>query len=289
MLDPTEKLLSELYWRLHRNATIASFLLFLSSNKLISVQGLEGLRANLPQGLLSIIIMTWATYAIAVFCLEGRREDALKSGQSRRDIEITLKKIDDLFNTIATKDNIRRSALEPAIDRIDYISSFVEISATNETSITAIINSEILNSLQRFQSNWGDLDLNALRLKFYSKAKSALAVDVTARISNILESKIGDLQSSTAIVAQAMRGVQDDLDQLRNLLSANRRPVEILLFQEKLRRFATGTWIPFGLYLIAVAHFLGNYFHVFDSILDYLKYLGAYEPDPVSSSASTRS
>ena len=250
MSETRENLLSELYWRLHRNATLSSFLLFLSANHLINIKLIEGATVKIPDSLLSILIAIWATYAIIVFVFEGGREEALKTEKARSDIKETLRVVNETYNLIYTNINIRSANLDSSVRTIEHFASILNKTSDPNDPLANLPHSEL---------------------------------------QKILNSRIDEINHAVTSVSNSTNESKHDLNRVEKILQTNNKNVDRMLFRDRVRSFVTGLWPPRLLYALALLHFFGNYFTLGHSILDWMRWMQFYWPDLLSSSASTRS
>ena len=264
-------LLSDLYWKLHRNSTISSFLLFLSSNKLIYVASLLGVNFVKNDYLVSFFLFVWATYAFAVFWFEGSREGARKSTEVREKSQKQIENFEKIYQQIGTDLTIIHARMEPVIGRMGQnIESLERKRAADSPTFADIRGQSMLISndeLALFQSCLKDEDnINAL-----GKLKGSIADGMYARMSEILQHSQTDLSESLNGISGIVSGLTEQLHKAEGLLNTKRREISIRLSTDKIRVFLTGRSIPFVFYLLASVHFLGLYFSWAPSALDLLK------------------
>ena len=272
MQSTKDILLSELYWKLHRNSTISSFLLFLSSNGLIHIQSLLGATVEEKNdNLVSFLLFVWASYAAAVFLFEGSREGARKTIEVREKDQKQVENFEKVYEEIRTSLTIIKARLEPVLGRMG---SNIESLERNRNSVSP--GSIHIRERARLISKSDELAFLQIcsqdedSLAALTKLKGTIADGMYEGMSEILQHSQADLHQSVNGVSKIVDELVEQLRKAEGLLNTKNRQIAIKLSTEKIRSISTGLWIPFAFYLLAIVHFAGLYCPHFPSAIDLL-------------------
>lgn len=210
-------LLSDSYWRLHRNAILSSLILFLVTNQQVSIDSIDGLTVSISYFLLSVIVFIWSTYAIIVLSLEGSREAALKTADTRADISQELTKIIEACDAVAKEINIRGARAQASISGIEGFARFLQISEEEKTPLAQLPPKEI---------------------------------------RNLFDQRFDEIEKSLAHFKSLVSGSRTDLKRLSSLLTRRKKKIEVYLWKDRLRSFVTGLYLPAIFYVASLLYFI---------------------------------
>ena len=275
-------LLSELYWKLHRNSLISSGLLFLSAAHFIVLSNYDGAVVKIPENIQSILLFTWATYAIAVLCLEGRKDESSKSATSRAEIEKKRQTLGGAAaRMVSTADEFSRLAKQSLDKIIIHLNN-----ADYQDAINSATKDRMWSNIQLLEVEVSELEFQDGRFEQVTdvnKIKKVIFDKVFGEMKVLSLASASDLEQSQVLLNNAISFIDKMRNEFKLILRKNERAKALELSTETARAFFTGVYIPIGLYIIAISHFLGLYFDVFPSILDVFSNF-----EPFSSSASIR-
>ena len=270
-------LLSDLYWKLHRNSTISSFLLFLSANKLIHVANLLGATVEKNDNLVSFFLFIWASYAVAVFFFEGSREEARKSIEVREEKRRQLENFEKIYQEIKTSLTYIRGHLESNVGRMK---SNIDSLERNRDSVSPV--STDIRFKCSLDSKDDELHIAQIcsqsedRRAALTKIKQTIADAMYGKMSIILQHSQSDLQESVNGITKTVDNLVEQLHKAEGLLNTKNRQLALGLSIDKMRVFLTGRSIPLVFYGFALIHFIGLYCTLAPSALDVLKLMKVY-------------
>lgn len=282
MQSTEDILLSDLYWRLHRNATISSFLLFLSSNNLIYYKdffdfgNFHGPTISIEKSLLSVVIFVWATYAILVFWFEGDKEQASKTLESRKDLKKQTEDIENVLQSIRSHLSIIQSRTHTDLARLSSTLNSLERHRIGDSPAAMDIKEKTAaiseDDFRHFESNLSRNEQYEILRRF----KLAAIEAIYARMSVLLQLSRDELKVNIDDISRMTAGARSHLSEVESLLQRKKRAMHFEISRDKARVFLTGKYIPGLFYAFALLHFIGLYCAVAYSALDWLKLMKVY-------------
>ena len=271
-----ETLLSDLYWRLHRNTTLASLLLFLSSNGLLHISGFEGADVDISDSLISFFLFVWATYALTVFALEGGREESVKSLEAQFVIKQRIETASKIYNEIGTNLNDYRKRIDPIVNGM---SAAIKSSVVHKDT-----DGPIANQLRMLLTESNNFEMMNLQRELNEKnsvdsirrLKSQIFDSIYSRLSESVKFSEVELDQGVARLNQLLQATQSDLEKVGKLLKREDTFNKVDITAENIRIFFTGKPLPILFYIFSILHFSGLYFPIFSSFLDYIHRIHAY-------------
>ena len=269
-------LLSDLYWRLHRNATISSFLLFLASNQFLHISEIEGTVVKLDDSLLTIFLAAWATYAIAVFAFEGGREGSVKSVEARAEITRRQISAENAYQQIAIEVNTFKNASGQALSAFRNSLQYLEANKKSDSPPAENLKKRLLSiyahDFSLFQEHANERNFHEL----YSQTKIQMFDEIYNQLTSILQLSKDELKIGIVSIDGSLKSISTRIDKLEGTLKKEKRATNYKITAEKVRVILTGRALPIAFYIFSVMHFFGNYIKVTSSSLDYLRWMHVY-------------
>ena len=264
-----ENLLSEIYWKLHRNSLASSTLLFLSANYLLNLRKYEGAVVDIPQNLQSALFFIWSTYAIIVLFLEGRKDESSRSARNRAQIENKYQVLNNSCTRI--EETTRRfildaeHGLQRILAQIGKLENSIVVGDATRQNIWSQIESEsfgVGNAIAGGQDGQELVDVAELKKQIFDSAFSKMSI--------LAFGTSEDLQAASRNLIKCQELLVDNCDSLQKIHTASKISRSIDFSKEGLRVFVTGVYLPASLYFISSLHFVGMFFRKAPSLLIFL-------------------